>query len=174
MSAAFEWVNQLMLGIWGWFSPLGQYLLVTLGKIGLVTLAVILNVAFSTYFERKVIGKMQSRVGPNRVGPLGLLQPFAIAMLAIAFITEFVSGFLTVLLLVLAFRTFGEGRYYLSLYALAVAVPALVTWLVHAGVAQIQAAVGVSVAVVATALLALVAAVWAVMAGRRLALALND
>jgi NADH-quinone oxidoreductase subunit H len=77
MSAAFAWVNQLMLGIWSWFPPLAQYLLVTLGKIGLLTLAVILIVAFSTYFERKVIGKMQARVGPNRVGPLGLLQPFA-------------------------------------------------------------------------------------------------
>ena len=42
-----------------------------------MTVAVILCVAFSTYFERKVIGKMQSRVGPNRVGWKGLLQPFA-------------------------------------------------------------------------------------------------
>ena len=41
MSAAFAWVNQLLLGIWGWFPPLAQYLLVTLGKIGLLTLAVI-------------------------------------------------------------------------------------------------------------------------------------
>ena len=37
----------------------------------------ILIVAFSTYFERKVIGRMQARIGPNRVGPLGLGQPFA-------------------------------------------------------------------------------------------------
>jgi len=77
MNAAFAWVNQLALGIWAWFPPLAQYLLVTLGKIGMVTLAVILIVAFSTYFERKVIGSMQARIGPNRVGPLGLLQPFA-------------------------------------------------------------------------------------------------
>jgi len=34
-------------------------------------------VAYLTYFERKVIGFMQLRVGPNRVGPFGLLQPIA-------------------------------------------------------------------------------------------------
>ena len=54
-----------------------QYLTVTLLKIVLVTVGVILTVAYSTYFERKVIGGMQARVGPNRVGPRGLLQPFA-------------------------------------------------------------------------------------------------
>ena len=54
-----------------------QYLLGTLLKIGVLTLGVILCVAYSTYFERKVIGSMQARVGPNRVGWRGLLQPFA-------------------------------------------------------------------------------------------------
>ncbi|MCL2589994.1 MAG: NADH-quinone oxidoreductase subunit NuoH [Betaproteobacteria bacterium] len=37
-------------------------------------------VAYLTYFERKVIGAIQLRVGPNRVGPLGLLQPIADAV----------------------------------------------------------------------------------------------
>ena len=63
--------------IWNSLPPMIQYLTITVWKILFVMIVVILIVAFSTYFERKVIGRMQSRVGPNRVGPLGLGQPFA-------------------------------------------------------------------------------------------------
>lgn len=37
----------------------------------------LLAVAYLIYFERKVIGYIQGRPGPNRVGPMGLFQPFA-------------------------------------------------------------------------------------------------
>jgi len=50
--------------------------------IGLIKAVVIINVlllamAFTTLLERKLLGRMQLRYGPNRAGPFGLLQPFA-------------------------------------------------------------------------------------------------
>ena len=46
-------------------------------KIVAIVLPVLLSVAYLTYVERKVIGAMQLRRGPNVVGPFGLLQPMA-------------------------------------------------------------------------------------------------
>lgn len=46
-------------------------------KILVILLPLLLAVAYLTYAERKVIGYIQLRIGPNRVGFRGLLQPFA-------------------------------------------------------------------------------------------------
>lgn len=46
-------------------------------KIAAIIIGLIVIVLYLTYFERKVIGYMHVRLGPNRVGPGGLLQPFA-------------------------------------------------------------------------------------------------
>lgn len=46
-------------------------------KILVIVIPLLLGVAYLTYAERKVIGYMQIRIGPNRVGYRGLLQPFA-------------------------------------------------------------------------------------------------
>ncbi|MCE2992496.1 MAG: NADH-quinone oxidoreductase subunit NuoH [Candidatus Jidaibacter sp.] len=49
-------------------------------KILMLVIPLILSVAYLTYAERKVIGAMQLRKGPNVVGPFGLLQPIADAV----------------------------------------------------------------------------------------------
>jgi NADH-quinone oxidoreductase subunit H len=46
-------------------------------KIVAIVIPLLISVAYITYFERKVIGAMQLRRGPNVVGPFGLLQPMA-------------------------------------------------------------------------------------------------
>lgn len=70
-------IPQFMVDLWSGLPLTLQTVTIIVVQILAVTICVILTVAFSTYFERKVIGHMQGRMGPNRVGPLGLAQPFA-------------------------------------------------------------------------------------------------
>jgi NADH-quinone oxidoreductase subunit H len=70
-------IPQFVVDWWNVVPPTLQQVTIITTQIVAVTIAIILTVAFSTYFERKVIGFMQGRIGPNRVGPWGLGQPFA-------------------------------------------------------------------------------------------------
>src|SRR6202162_6756387 len=49
-------------------------------KVGIVFLFLLLTTMFMIWAERRVIGRMQNRPGPNRAGPFGLLQPIADAL----------------------------------------------------------------------------------------------
>jgi NADH-quinone oxidoreductase subunit H len=69
-------INTTGAGLLGPVWPLAW----TLMKIMCVLLPLMGLVAYATLWERKLIGWIQIRVGPNRVGPMGLLQPIADAL----------------------------------------------------------------------------------------------
>ncbi len=75
-------IHSIGLGLLGaaWWTDLAWPILWTLIKIVVVVLPLMGAVAYLTLWERKFLGWMQVRLGPNRVGPWGLLQPIADAL----------------------------------------------------------------------------------------------
>lgn len=71
-----QWLGHLVAD-WQALPHDWQLTLRSLGGIVVVMILLILAVAYMTLAERRIIGFMQVRMGPNRVGPWGLLQPFA-------------------------------------------------------------------------------------------------
>ena len=66
-----EMIPEWLIASWNWLPLDVQTVAIILGKIVLILLPLILSVAYVTYAERKVIGAMQVRIGPNRVGFFG-------------------------------------------------------------------------------------------------------
>jgi len=57
--------------------PILTFIIVAVIKIALALFVLLTAVAYTVWLERKVVGHMQNRWGPTRVGPFGLLQPLA-------------------------------------------------------------------------------------------------
>lgn len=68
---------EFLTSIWAWIPDPAQYTIYTLIKVVVILVPLFIVVAYYTLAERKIIGYMQIRKGPNRVGPKGLFQPFA-------------------------------------------------------------------------------------------------
>jgi len=70
-------------------------------KSGIILIGMTLGFAYVTYYERKALARIQSRIGPNRAGPWGIIQPIADAVKLI-FKEEMVPGKADKLLFILA------------------------------------------------------------------------
>ncbi len=75
LKVAADWLEGTFTG-WGMDAVLAHVLVAFLGVLLLITVLMVLDI-FLVWIERKVVARFQDRIGPNRLGPFGLIQPFA-------------------------------------------------------------------------------------------------
>ena len=75
LKVAADWLSGIFAG-WGMPEIAAQILIGFLGILLLISVLMVLDI-FLVWVERKVVSRFQDRIGPNRVGPFGLIQPFA-------------------------------------------------------------------------------------------------
>jgi NADH-quinone oxidoreductase subunit H len=75
ISILSKWLQDLVNGF-GLPSGLVGVILALLGVVGIASFVLILDIAL-VWVERKVVARFQDRLGPNRLGPFGLIQPLA-------------------------------------------------------------------------------------------------